>query len=88
MDIEKIIPGHGEIGGKETIAKMIDYLKDLDSIVNNVIEEQGELEELSKKEIPEKYAKWWLDNFYQMNLKFLYKLKKENNRPTKPAEKS
>jgi len=78
MEIEKIVPGHGEIGGKETIAKMIEYLEDLDSIVGKVIEEEGELEELRKKEIPEKYEKWWLDNFYQINLKFFYKLRKNN----------
>jgi len=76
MKIEKIVPGHGEIGGKESITKMIEYLEDLDSIVNKIIEEEGELEELRKKEIPGKYEKWWLGHFYQMNLKFLYKLKK------------
>ena len=70
MNIRQVVPGHGNVGGKELFSQMIVYMNDLEAIAT----------EMAKKspapaipEVPVQYASWWLDNFYADNLKFLVK---------------
>ena len=75
MEIDKIIPGHGNVGGKELLSIMINYVEDLEIVVEKALEKNESLEELKKMEMPSKYQSWWLGNFYPGNLEYLYKLK-------------
>lgn len=74
MEIAKIIPGHGNIGGKELLSIMINYVEDLETIVKQAVEKKENLEDLKKAGMPNKYQDWWLGNFYPMNLEYLYKM--------------
>ena len=75
LEIEKIVPGHGNIGGKELLTVMINYVEDIESVVVESIEKKESLEELKGKEMVKKYQNWWLGNFYSMNLEYLYEIK-------------
>ena len=70
--VDIVVPGHGEVGRKEDIQAMIDY-------IDMAVSMAGELKTLCKKpqeidleDIPEPYRDWQFSNFFQTNLKFLY----------------
>ncbi|MED3551323.1 MBL fold metallo-hydrolase [Cytobacillus praedii] len=62
MEIDVAVPGHGSIGTKEDISKVIHYLSDLTAIVggNHPIEEI---------KIPAKYKDWGSSEVFQQNIK-------------------
>lgn len=75
MEIDKIIPGHGNVGGKELLSIMIDYVEDLETVVEKALEKNESLAEVKRLKMLSKYENWWLGNFYATNLEYLYKKK-------------
>ena len=74
MEIDKIVPGHGNIGGKELLSIMIKYIEDLEEEVGKLKDNKVSLKELKSNVIIDPYKDWWLGNFYPMNLEYLYML--------------
>lgn len=70
MDIRQVVPGHGNVGGKELFSTMITYIDDLEAIANEMVKNGSDP---AAQKIPTQYASWWLDNFYSDNLNFLLK---------------
>lgn len=64
FEIQKAIPGHGPIGTKEDITKLINYIKELKIISN----ENNNLDEVP---IPDKYKEWASPELFIQNLKIL-----------------
>ncbi|MDP4147602.1 MAG: MBL fold metallo-hydrolase, partial [Bacillota bacterium] len=62
--IEKAIPGHGPIGTKEDILKLITYINELKTLSK----ESNNLEEIL---IPDKYKEWASPELFIQNLKML-----------------
>lgn len=77
MDIDRILPGHGEIAGKEMIADLLDYMEDLESLVLGLQGEKIPAAQIEEIAVPEPYRDWWLDNFFTTNLRFIYQLNQE-----------
>jgi len=61
-----VVPGHGEVGGKGTIERMIDYLTVLDDRAKHVVSEGT-----SDTSVPAQFADWEFDQFYRSNLSFV-----------------
>lgn len=57
LDIEKVIPGHGEIADKKALLAQTEYLKDLRAEVSRMIQEGLSLNEIKKKIDLSKYQK-------------------------------
>ena len=74
MEIDMIVPGHGNVGNKQLLSIMTNYVEDLELVVEQAIKRDEGLEELRTKTILNKYQDWWLGNFYSMNLEYLYKM--------------
>lgn len=67
MDVEIVIPGHGSIGTKEDIYKVIDYINEIMIIAK-------EINETEETEVPHKYRNWSSKEVYQQNIKRLREL--------------
>jgi cyclase len=72
IDIKVVVPGHGDLGGKETIGNMKNYIESIESIVKEMKDERKGSEDLVKVQIPERYKDWWLGDYFLSNLKFLF----------------
>lgn len=67
LDIEKIIPGHGEVCGKEAVGVAQEYINDLFDLVAG-LEPDDDLQDL---EMPEKYRDWNFSFDFKGNLNLL-----------------
>lgn len=72
MDMERIVPGHGNIVTKNQVDIMIAYLNHLNEKVKDSLEMGETLEELLLSEIPEEYAAWTGIDGYKRNLNAVY----------------
>ena len=72
LDINTIMPGHGEIGNEGLIDEMQNYLQDLKKAAQLHINNNLSTEELDTIPVPEKYQEWLFGRFYGYNLKFAY----------------
>ncbi|MGF7014682.1 glyoxylase-like metal-dependent hydrolase (beta-lactamase superfamily II) [Ornithinibacillus bavariensis] len=70
LDFEVAIPGHGTVGKKKDLTKLINYFNELIS----VIRENDSIEEI---ELPSRYSNWSSPEVYFQNLKILHKNNKE-----------
>lgn len=64
FDFEMAIPGHGEVGTKQDIAKVKEYINDLLTLARV----EDSIEEI---QIPEKYKEWKAPEVFKQNLKIL-----------------
>ena len=67
MDVDVAISGHGSVGKKEDLSKLIDYINKL----NNVVRKNDNREEC---EVPELYRDWGSPEVYHQNLKVIHEL--------------
>ena len=72
MDIEVLVPGHGELGDLNTAEQMIRYIEDLEILANSMIRDSLTVEQINEVEIPESYRTWWFERFFAYNLSFMY----------------
>jgi glyoxylase-like metal-dependent hydrolase (beta-lactamase superfamily II) len=49
MDIERIVPGHGEVCGMEAVDKLVEYFKELRQQVQQLVEAGVNREEVSQQ---------------------------------------
>jgi glyoxylase-like metal-dependent hydrolase (beta-lactamase superfamily II) len=74
MDVEKVIPGHGEITDKNGLIAQAQYLKDLRAEVEKFIKQGATLEETKEKLIlPEYKEKGYYDRLIPVNIEAVYK---------------
>ncbi len=59
LDVEKIVPGHGSVVGKEYIEEQLEFMKDLKKAVLNAISEGKKPEEVDVPEYPYEPAADW-----------------------------
>ena len=76
MPVKTVVPGHGEVGNKHMIVAMREYIESLQGIVLKTKREGAGKSEISNVPIPERFQDWWLEDFFQDNLDFLYDVMK------------
>lgn len=70
-DIDYVVPGHGPIGGKESISQTIEYLRDLLHTCNAMKQEGFTRDQLDKMPVPDKYKTWAAREVYLRNVQHL-----------------
>lgn len=72
LNVDRIVPGHGQIGHDDLIVAMKDYLADLEYLAEEMHRKNQSVEELDRMKIPDVYKDWWFEAFFPVNLKFAY----------------
>jgi glyoxylase-like metal-dependent hydrolase (beta-lactamase superfamily II) len=72
LDTRSVMPGHGEVGNRELILEMKNYLTDLETAVSQLLKDNATAGSLDSLPVPERYKDWWFDRFYPLNLRFAY----------------
>jgi glyoxylase-like metal-dependent hydrolase (beta-lactamase superfamily II) len=73
LPIDKVIPGHGPLAGKEVLAEQARYLTDLRAVVAAEIKKGTTLEAL-KKSLPQgPYASWGFEDMWPFALEAVYR---------------
>ena len=78
LDAAVLMPGHGKIGNLELVDQMKNYLLDLETIAQQMIDEDQNIADLKTLSPPERYKEWWFDRFYMSNVRFAYESLKPN----------
>ena len=67
-----LLPGHGPVGTAESLSVLAQYVRTLDGLARQMVED-GELEEtIDEMAVPEPYADWLLAAFFPVNMHSLY----------------
>ncbi len=72
LDIQRIVPGHGNLVTKSHIDVMLKYLHHLNDRVSLALEKGQQLEEILALETPEEYSAWTGIDGYKRNLKTIF----------------
>jgi cyclase len=72
IPVRTVVPGDGDVGNKPSIAAMRVYIESLQAMVLKMIEEGTGKAELPNVQIPERFQSWWLEDFFQDSMEFLY----------------
>jgi glyoxylase-like metal-dependent hydrolase (beta-lactamase superfamily II) len=72
MDIKVVVPGHGSVGTKEDVNKMIDYVEMVYNLSKEYAIKGKTIDELLSSEIPAPFDSWYIQSFFKDNLEFLY----------------
>jgi len=73
LDINILIPGHGQVCGRDGISATKAYIHSIDSLVYTMIDQNMGIEKIPEIRIPEPYKKWWFEDFFALNLRFMYR---------------
>lgn len=73
MDIERVVPGHGPVGTKDDILRMMDYVKMAYNLSTTFVEEGKTIDEVSNIKIPEPFDSWYFPKFFTINMQFLFR---------------
>ncbi|MBM7662089.1 glyoxylase-like metal-dependent hydrolase (beta-lactamase superfamily II) [Bacillus mesophilus] len=71
LDIETIIPGHGEICSIKELHEVRGYLKEIVQLVKNSIQNKENIDDIL---IPKMYQDWYFTNYFRANLNTIYTL--------------
>ncbi len=72
LQINKVVPGHGNVGGAEEMNEMKVYIQSMENLAIQMHENNIPIEEVGNMDIPLAYRDYFLESFYISNLKFLY----------------
>jgi len=72
LDIQRIVPGHGNLVTNSQIDVMLNYLHHLTDRVSQALEKRIQWEEILALEAPEEYSTWTGLDGYKRNLKTVY----------------
>ncbi|MEK4004890.1 MBL fold metallo-hydrolase [Paenibacillus sp. FSL H3-0333] len=71
LDVETIIPGHGEVCSLQQLHEVKGYISRMIAIVTEAVQNQQSIEEIV---IPEEYRAWYFTTYFKTNLNKLYDL--------------
>ena len=81
IGISRIVPGHGPLGNRDNIEKMIQYIAVIEEQAITMYREGLTFEDLEPLTIPEPFNNWWFEEYFKMNLTFyLEKIAKDRER--------
>jgi hypothetical protein len=72
LDVECLVPGHGEAGGPGLLNLMIDYVEMTEMLAADLISQDKKPEDFKPEDLPDPYSSWLFPNFFVRNLKFIY----------------
>lgn len=72
LDIQRIVPGHGNLVTNSQINVMLNYIHHLNDRVSRALERRQQLEQILALETPEEYTTWTGLDGYKRNLNTVY----------------
>jgi glyoxylase-like metal-dependent hydrolase (beta-lactamase superfamily II) len=72
LGIDKLIPGHGEIGNETELEEMRIYIDSVEKLAKELIEKEIPAEEIIETPLPEIYKDWSFGDMFASNLRFMY----------------
>ena len=74
-DYRILIPGHGPVGGKESIRLQLDYLAVMENLVGEVVHAGGSLKDAQQIRLPEPFDRWLVGGMsrFEINVRCFYK---------------
>lgn len=78
FDVNTYVPGHGPIGTREDVTKLVDYVKFCIDTAEEFAQAGSSLEELLKMTIPEKFRDWRMPQMFPGNLESIYQKKRDH----------
>ena len=79
LDFNILVPGHGQVCGREGISAMKAYIHSVDSLAHTMIGQNIGIEKIQEIQIPDPYKSWWFENFFVPNLRFIYRIRITKN---------
>ena len=79
LDFTTLVPGHGEVCGRDGIANMRSYISDLISLSEELVADQVPMDSLSTIPVPDRYTHWWFERFFTANLHYMFGYVTESN---------
>jgi glyoxylase-like metal-dependent hydrolase (beta-lactamase superfamily II) len=70
-----LVPGHGPVGGPDSLKVMIEYIRTLDGLAQEMVEGGEVKEKIDDMAIPEPFDDWLFSAFFPLNMHFLYQLR-------------
>lgn len=72
FDANRFVPGHGQVGSKQDLALLIEYIEHCMETARRLMDSGGLNEDrIQEVKIPEQYQGWQQPQFYRSNLRFL-----------------
>jgi cyclase len=72
LDLTTVITGHGTVCGREGISTIKTYIRTVDQLVQQMIEDNLSIKNVVEIPIPETFENWLLEEFHISNLRFMY----------------
>ncbi|MBY9078746.1 MBL fold metallo-hydrolase [Paenibacillus sp. HN-1] len=69
LDIETIVPGHGEVCSLQELHDVKGYITDIMAIVTEAVQNEKSIDEI---EVPELYRDWYFTTYFKTNLSKVY----------------
>jgi glyoxylase-like metal-dependent hydrolase (beta-lactamase superfamily II) len=67
-----VLPGHGPVGTVESLSVLAGYVRTLDAMAREMVEDGVPEETIDEMAVPEPYADWLFAAFFPVNMHFLY----------------
>lgn len=80
MDFDVLVPGHGALGTKASVAMFREYLQDLRSEVLRHARDGKSLDEIKQLVTLPRYAAWGPKDWFPLNIEGMYRLVQANRR--------
>ncbi len=73
LDADKFVPGHGTIGDKKDVRRLLDYFEALHSLVKEAVDRGDTLEQVTRDlAVPAKFSSYRFQNFFPSNVQKMY----------------
>jgi glyoxylase-like metal-dependent hydrolase (beta-lactamase superfamily II) len=74
-----VVPGHGPVGGLDSLQVMRQYISGLDGLADEMVESGVPEERIDEIAVPEPFAGWLFAAFFPLNLNFVYRRRLERH---------
>lgn len=74
-DFQTLVPGHGPVGGKDSLASQLQYMDVMEDLVGKVVQRGDSLQEAMRITLPEPFSKWLMGGMgmFEGNVRALFK---------------
>ncbi|MHA6534293.1 MBL fold metallo-hydrolase [Paenibacillus sp. BAC0078] len=69
LDVETIVPGHGDVGSLKELHEVKGYITDIMAIVAETVQSKKSIDEIS---VPKMYQDWYFTTYFKTNLSKVY----------------
>jgi glyoxylase-like metal-dependent hydrolase (beta-lactamase superfamily II) len=70
-----VVPGHGPVGGPESLEHMSQYVDELDGLARSMLKTGDVEKRIDAMAVPQAWEEWGLAAFFTLNLRFLCELR-------------